>query len=171
MRISDLYRRPVAAAAALLTVLVLVAASLSTARLGPSGDAGGAAFTVVIEHFGVDAAEIERTITRPLEDALGSLQGLKAIRSTSDHGSARVTVLLQPGASPRDAGLQIRDDVERLYGRLPGSVQRPRILSSGSEGRAFFIASARSASMSLADLATLLEKELKPALEKIDGAG
>jgi multidrug efflux pump subunit AcrB len=155
----------------LLIVLVLSGAILSTARLGPSGSGGGAAFTVIVEHFGVDATEIERTITRPLEDALGSLPGLKSLRSLSDYGSSRVTVFMRPGSSERETYLQLRDAVDRLYSQLPGSVQRPRIVSSGDEGRAFYIASARSSPMNVTDLATLLEKELKPSLEKIEGAG
>ncbi len=178
MGVLEFYRRPVATATGLLIVLVLCAAVLSRARLGPSSDAGGAAFTVIIEHFGVDAPEIERVITRPLEDTLGSLPGLKSIRSVSDYGSARVTVFLRPGAAGRDTYLLLRDSVDRLYSQLPGSVQRPRIVSSAAEGRAFFIASARFSTarsaaarpMNVTDLATLLEKELKPSLEKIDGA-
>jgi multidrug efflux pump subunit AcrB len=169
--ISRLYRKPVAAATALLIVLILSAALLGRARLGPSGGDEGAAWSVVVEHFGVDAREIERTITRPLEDELGRLPGLKSLRALSDYGSGRVTVFMRPGAPARETYLQLRDAVDRVYGQLPSSVQRPRILSSGEEGRPVYIASVRAAALSVTDLATRLEKELKPALEKIDGAG
>jgi multidrug efflux pump subunit AcrB len=169
--IARLYRKPVAIATGLLIVLILSGTILSRARLGPSGEESGAAFSVIVEHFGVDAPEIERTITRPLEDALGTLPGLKSLRSLSDYGSSRVTVFMRPGAPARETYLQLRDSVDRIYGQLPGSVQRPRILSSGEEGRPVFIASVRSPSMTVTDLATLLEKELKPALETIEGAG
>jgi multidrug efflux pump subunit AcrB len=171
MRIASLYRKPVASATGLLIVLIVSGAVMARARLGPSGGEGGAAYAVIVEHFGVDACEIERTITRPLEDALGSLPGLKSLRSLSDYGSARVTVFMRPGSPERETYLQLRDSVDRVYGQLPGSVQRPRIISSGEEGRPVYIASVRSESMPVADLATLLEKELKPALEKIQGAG
>jgi multidrug efflux pump subunit AcrB len=169
--IASLYRKPVASATCLLIVLIVSAAVVAGARLGPSGGEGGAAYSVIVEHFGVDAQEIERTITRPLEDALGSLPGLKSLRSLSDYGSSRVTVFMQPGTPERETYLQLRDSVDRVYSQLPGSVQRPRILSSGDEGRPIFIASARSPSIAVTDLATMLEKELKPSLEKIDGAG
>ena len=171
MGIASLYRKPVASATCLLIVLIVSGAVVAGARLGPSGGQGGAAYSVIVEHFGVDAWEIERTITRPLEDALGSLPGLKSLRSLSDYGSARVTVFMQPGTPERQTYLQLRDAVDRVYSQLPGSVQRPRILSSGEESRPIFIASARSPSIALTDLATMLEKELKPSLEKIDGAG
>jgi multidrug efflux pump subunit AcrB len=169
--IAELYRKPVAAATGLLIVVILSAALLVRARLGPSGQENGAAYTVIVEHFGVDAPEIERSITRPLEDALGGLPGLKALRALSDYGSSRVTVYLRPGAPARESYLQLRDAVDGVYGQLPGSVQKPRILSSGEEGRPVYIASVRSESIPVTDLATLLEKELKPALEKLEGAG
>lgn len=170
MGIASLYRKPVASATCLLIVLIVSGALIAGARLGPSGGEGGAAYSVIVEHFGVDAREIERTITRPLEDELGSLPGLKSLRSLSDYGSARVTVFMQPGTPERETYLQLRDSVDRVYSQLPGSVQRPRILTSGEEGRPVFIASARSPSIAVTDLATMLEKELKPSLEKIDGA-
>jgi len=168
---ASMYQKPVASATCLLIVLVVSVAVVAGVRLGPSGGEGGAAYSVIVEHFGVDAQEIERTITRPLEDAVGSLPGLKSLRSLSDYGSARVTVFMQPGTPERETYLQLRDSVDRVYSRLPGSVQRPRILSSGEEGRPIFIASARFPSIAVTDLAAMLEKELKPSLEKIDGAG
>jgi multidrug efflux pump subunit AcrB len=170
VRIADLYRKPVASTTGLCIVLIVSGVIVAGARFGPSGAENGAAFSVIVEHFGVDAQEIERTITKPLEDTLGTLPGLKGIRSLSDYGSSRVTVFMRPGTSSRETYLQLRDAVDRVYGELPGSVQRPRILSSGEEGRPVFIASVRSSSMELADLASLLEKELKPSLEKIEGA-
>jgi multidrug efflux pump subunit AcrB len=168
--LARLYGKPVASTTGLLIVLVCAGAFVAGARLGPSGNGAETALTVIIDHFGVDAREIERTITRPLEDELGSLPGLKTLRSLSDYGSARVTLFMRSGSSEREAYLMVRDAVDRLYVRLPGSVQRPRIVTSGGEGRPFFIVSVRSQTMNLADLASLLEKELKPSLEKLEGA-
>ena len=171
MGIASLYRRPVASATCLLIVLIASGAVIAGAHLGPSGEEGNVAYSVIVEHFGADAREIERTITRPLEDALASLPGLKGLRSLSDYGSARVTIFLQPGTPEREMYLRLRESVDRVYSQLPGSVQRPRILTSGVEGRPIFIASARSRTIAAADLATLLDRELKPSLEKIEGAG
>ncbi len=170
MGIASLYRRPVASATGLLIVLIVSGAVIAGTRLGPSGGEEGAAFSVIVEHFGVSAREIERTITRPLEDAAGTLQGLKSLRSMSEYGSSRVTAFMRPGANSRETYLQLRDAVDRVYSELPESVQRPRILASGEEARPVFIASVRSSSMEFADLATMLEKELKPSLERIEGA-
>ena len=119
----------------LFIVLVLSGALIAGAHLGPSGGGAGTALTVIVEHFGVDAREIERTITRPLEDSLGSLPGLKSLRSLSDYGSSRVTVFMRTGTSERETYLQLRDAVDRLYGQLPGSVQRPRIVRPGRVAR------------------------------------
>ncbi|HUI70562.1 MAG TPA: efflux RND transporter permease subunit, partial [Spirochaetia bacterium] len=170
MGIAKLYRRSVASATGLLIVLIVSGAVIAGTRLGPSGGEEGAAFSVIVEHFGVGASEIERTITRPLEDAVGTLPGLKNLRSVSEYGSSRITTFMRSGANSRETYLQLRDAVDRVYGELPGSVQRPRILSAGEETRPVFIASVRCPSMQLADLATILEKELKPSLERIEGA-
>jgi HAE1 family hydrophobic/amphiphilic exporter-1 len=165
------YGRRVAVTAFLLLSIALSAFILMRARLGPQGETGTRAFAVIVEHFGVDAREIERTVTRPLEDALSDVPGMKELRSTSEYGKSRVTIVLDANDRGSEAYLRLRDAVERVYAGLPPSVQKPRIISSSEGQRPVFIAAVRADTMREEELREWVEREVKPSFEKIPDAG
>ena len=89
--------RPVAAACALIALLVL-----SALALGSGGEAHAPRdfFVVSIKQYGVDAREMERTVTIPLEDALYALPEVKSVSSVTENAQSRVSVLFK-----REGGL------------------------------------------------------------------
>jgi HAE1 family hydrophobic/amphiphilic exporter-1 len=165
------YGRRIAVTAVLAFCVLVSAYLILRVRVGPSGDLRGTAYAVEVEHFGVDAEEIERAITRPLEDALSVIPGIREIRSISDFGLSRVTVSFDPGDGGAEASLALRDSVQRVERGLPPSAQKPRIFSSAEAERPVFVASAQSRNMSAAELRQWVERVVKPAFEKIPGAG
>ena len=62
----------------LLILLVLAGAALGSLQFGPARAVGAAVFSVSIEYFGVDAEEMERQVTIPLEDAIAALSGMQS---------------------------------------------------------------------------------------------
>lgn len=169
--LARLYARPVLSATLLFAILIVSAAILSGSSLGPSAGSEELVYSILIRHYGVDALEMERSVTRPMEDALGALPGLRTIRSVSDYGSSRVTLFLRAGSSARDSYLALRDLVDRVYSRLPPAAQRPEILTSGEDARSVFVAALSSDELGASELAALIERDLKPDLQRIEGVG
>jgi HAE1 family hydrophobic/amphiphilic exporter-1 len=164
------YGRPVTAAAILLAVLSLSSFFLLRLRLGPASEQRYSSFTVVLEHFGVDSRQIERTLTRPLEDAIAGIPGIIEMHCTSEYGKARVVVLSEAGA--RDSVfLRLRDAVERVYVGLPASVQKPQIISSSVSRRPVFVAALQAPGWRDEDLFQWAETRIKPSFQKIAGVG
>ena len=155
----------------LIGVLASAAFLLSRARLGQGSQGDRASWSVTIENFGVDSREIERGITIPLENELGAMAGLRDMRSTSEYGKARVVVTTEPGTDPSSTYLQLRDIADRVHRGLPRSAQKPQIGSSGSSQRPVFAASLRASGLDAERLRELVDKELKPSFEKVDGVG
>mgnify|MGYP005843042647 CR=1 FL=1 len=164
------YARPVAAlclAAATLTIAVVV---LSRAEFGPRESSSSAAISVTLKHYGVDTREMERSITIPMEDATSAIPGVKEVSSVTEYGKSRLILRLEEDEYDTTYDL-VRDTVQRVYETLPQSVQKPEIASS-SEGRGpVWVAAVASASQNSADLGLLLDRQLKPSLEKLPGAG
>ncbi|OHD19255.1 MAG: hypothetical protein A2087_09555 [Spirochaetes bacterium GWD1_61_31] len=165
------FDRPVAAicvAGALLTFAIMLFAG---AEYGPREDEGRSALAITLRHYGVDAREMERSIAIPLEDAVSSLSGISEMVSVSEFGKVRL-VLRFSGDSNNDYMYErVREAVQRVYEKLPTSVQRPELVSS-SEGRGpVWVASVSSDRLNQLELGQLLERDLKPALEKLPGAG
>jgi multidrug efflux pump subunit AcrB len=163
--------RPVTVCMVLGIFLALSFILLLDVRLGPSGGQGRISYAVIIKHFGVDPSRMERDITEPLENAISIIPGLDEISSVSEYSNSRVTLTVARNASPVEVYLHLRDAVDRVYSRLPSSVQKPVIVSSSLDKRPVFVVTFKSASLTRSDLSSFVEKEIKPAFERIDGAG
>jgi len=163
--------RPIPAAAVLLGVSALSLYFLQRASLGPAGEQRFASYAILIECAGVDSRRIERAITMPLEDEVAGIPGIVEIRSVSEYGKSRVTVIASEGEGRGELSLGLRDAVERVYERLPLAAQKPEILSSSISQRPVFVASVRAAGGSGEELRDLVEREVKPAFAKVPGVG
>jgi len=139
----------------------------------------GGSYVVKIMHYGIDAAEMERTVTIPLEDALSAISGVMSVQSSTENNQSRIFIRFKPGGRGRYEA--VRDAAQRVYETLPSSAQRPEILSSNNSrvpvwsAAIFNKASFDKASFDKAKenllTAQMLEKIVKPRFESLEGAG
>ncbi len=172
MILESWYGKPVAAVCVLAGLLALGAVALSQAEFGPRESPGRAAFAVTLRHDGVDAEDMERSITEPLEDGLSSVPGRGELRSTTERGKSRVVVYLEDPSVPfEEAYAAVRDASERVYAALPDSVQRPEIASTSEGGRPAWIAAVKPGTSGDDVLEETVEKRMKASFAKIPGSG
>ena len=180
--------RPVAAlcvCAALLCIGAIVI--FERGRTGP-GMSGQDFYAVSLKHYGMDAREMERSVTIPLEDALYALPGVKQVTSVSDNAQSRVSVLFEAGRRGDREGRYeaVSDAAQRVYETLPESAQRPEILSHDDNRAPVWTAAvtggaslhtvnttnatdAANTAMDKARLAAFLERTVKGELEAVEG--
>jgi HAE1 family hydrophobic/amphiphilic exporter-1 len=115
--------------------LLLTGLGISHINFGPAGGTGSTRISVVIEHFGTGSAEIEETITIPLEEALLPIAGIRRIRGISTLGRCRIDCILDKGKSYPEIYTAVRAAVEQVHATLPQSVQKPRILTGSASRR------------------------------------
>ena len=127
----------------------------------------GGSYVVKIKHYGINALEIERSITIPVEDALFSISGILSLHSSSENSQSSVFIRFRPGSNGRYEA--VRDAVQKVYETFPASVQRPEIISSNNSRVPVW--SAAVISDNLNEAAHILEKIIKPKLESLEGAG
>ncbi|MFA6508317.1 MAG: efflux RND transporter permease subunit [Treponemataceae bacterium] len=159
------YARPVAA---LCFAMALIAVSVA-AIIGRSGCERKTgklrSYSITQRYYGMDARELERLVAVPLEDALSAVLGARDIVTTSEYGMVRASVRIESGAVESYGAL--REAAQTVYEKLPRAAQRPEIYAA-EDGRApVWIAAVTAAS----DLDRLMEKEIKPAFERINGVG
>jgi len=126
----------------------------------------GGSYAIKIKHYGIDAAEMERSVTIPLEDAINSIPGIMSVLSSSENSQSTVFVHFKSGTNGRYEA--VRDAAQRVYETLPSSVQRPEILSSNNSMIPVWSAVVLTSQM---QTASILEKIVKPGLESLEGAG
>jgi len=127
----------------------------------------GGSYVIKIKHYGIDAVEMERSITIPMEDALFSIPGVYSIQSSSENSLSSVYVRFNAGTKGRYEA--VRDTVQNIYETFPSSVQRPEILSSNNSRVPVWSAAVIADDSNNA--AYLLEKIVKPRFESLEGTG
>ena len=145
---------------AIAVFVIINSAERITERLGGS-------YVVRIRHHGVNAREMERSITIPLEDALFSISGIQVLQSSSENSLSSVFIRFRPDARGRYEA--VRDAAQRVYETLPSSVQRPEILSSNNSRIPVW--SAAVIADDINNAAVMLERIVKPRLESLEGTG
>lgn len=91
-------------------------------------------FSIKYEYFGMDAEEIEKTITIPLEKKLLELDNIIEIKSSCQVNQSTTTIVFDSCAILDTTYLSIRKITEQLSNSLPKDVQPCKILMSESSG-------------------------------------
>ena len=71
--------------------------------------------------------EVEKLITRPIEEAVSAVTGIDEITSTSGEGSSRVSVSFTWGTNIDAAANDVRDRLDRIVANLPEEAERPSL--------------------------------------------
>ncbi len=124
---------------------------------------------VQIPYPGSTPSEIERTITRPVEEALATLPGIKRMRSTSDAESARFFLEFKWGESVAIKAVQAREKIDAVRDELPSDLQRFQVLKFSTSDEPMLQLRVANAGGDLANAYSLLEREIKRPLERIPG--
>ncbi len=124
--------------------------------------------TVVTEYTNAAPEEIETLITRPLEEAISSTNGLRELKSISREGKSTIFVSFNWNENIDFAALSVREKIDLVKERLPKEAGDPIVLKFDPLSRPIMILSV-TGKMSPIDLKILTERLLKENLEKIEG--
>lgn len=117
--------RPVTTTMAILSVIVLGLLSLNRIPLIFLPDINRPYLRIQASYQGSNPEEIERLITRPLEEVMGTTPGLRSIGSNSNSGSSSVRLEFEQGTDMDMASMEVRERIDRVLGQLPDDMQDP----------------------------------------------
>ena len=117
-----------------------------------------------------DPESVEKTITKMIESAVMSVNGLKNLTSTSSEGSSNVSLEFEYGTNLDQAMNDIRDKLDRVKRALPDNAGTPTIFRfSGDNGEIMRILIRGNRSVD--DLKAIAESNVVSILEQADGVG
>ncbi|MEM9301691.1 MAG: efflux RND transporter permease subunit, partial [Pseudomonadota bacterium] len=167
-------RRRVTVAMASVLVVVFGVISLSELKVNLLPELSYPSLTVRTEFTGAAPIEIEKLLTQPVEEQLGVVKGVKALKSVSRTGQSDVLLEFEWGTDMDMAGLDVREKLEVL--QLPIQAERPVLLRfNPSTDPILRLAFYDESSGAVFDEATLkavrrfADEELKKRLEPIEG--
>lgn len=123
---------------------------------------------IQIPYAGSTPEEVERLITRPVEEALATLSGVEQMFSTSNEDQAQIFLQFGWGSSMGAKGIEARAKVDSIRHLLPDDVRRIFIFT-GSLGDQPVLQLRISSERNLSDSYDLLDRLLKRRLQRIEG--
>ncbi|MFH0838642.1 MAG: efflux RND transporter permease subunit [Candidatus Omnitrophota bacterium] len=124
--------------------------------------------SVITNYENAAPEEVELLITRPIEEAVATVPGIKSINSTSKEGTSLVMAEFNWGTNMDFAALGMREKIDLVKGRLPRDCEEPIVMKFNPFELPILVLSV-TGSESLQDLLSTTKKMLKDELEKIEG--
>jgi len=123
---------------------------------------------VQVSYPGSTPEEIQRQITRPLEDVLATIDNIQQMRSTSTASQSRIELNFGWDVDARIKGVEVREKIDMVRHELPSDVQRINVFT-GSTGDQPLLQVRVASSADLADYWQVLDQQLVPRLERLPG--
>ncbi|MBU1006132.1 MAG: efflux RND transporter permease subunit, partial [Candidatus Omnitrophica bacterium] len=80
---------------------------------------------IVAVRGGMPPQEVELLVTRPIEEAVGTVNYLENIYSTSKAGESRIWLEFEPGTNMDFAALEVREKFSKIRDKLPSEIEKP----------------------------------------------
>ena len=126
--------------------------------------------TVITTYSGAAPESVEKTITKPIEEALTSVSGVKELTSTSSEGRSRVMLEFDFGTNLDTATNDIRDKLDRVKRQLPDDADDPLIRIYNSSSRPIMRIAVRG-DRDLGELRYMAENSIADRLSQVEGVG
>ena len=123
--------------------------------------------TVQTEYEGAAPVEMENLITRPVEDAVGVVNGVNRVVSSSRADISEVTLEFSWGTNMDFASLDVRERLDQV--RLPIEAERPVLLRYDPSLDPILRMGLAAGGSDLIALRLLAEEDLKRKLERLEG--
>jgi len=120
-------RRPVFTVMLTLAVISVGVVSLSRLPIDLMPEIVYPTLNISTSYPNTGPEEIEQLITRPIEEAMSSVQGVEEIFSVSSEGSSTVRIMFSWRADLDAAADDVRERLDRIIPRLPEDVNRPML--------------------------------------------
>ncbi len=164
-------RRPVAMLTILVSMVVLGAVALTRLPLAFMPDFEEPELFIQASYPSASPEQVERMIVRPLEDAVGSVTGLKEMWSNCDSDGGRLRLGFAAGTDLHLARAEVWDRIDRIRGDLPediGDIQLSRSWD-GQEDEMPILEGRLSSKRNLSESYDLLERKIIRPLERVPG--
>jgi len=172
MFLSDVsIRRPVFATMMMVTLVVLGVVAYGRLAVDEYPDVTYPTVVAQTSYPGASPEVMEREVSRPIEEALNTVQGIQEITSTSLEGSSLVRVQLQLGVDVMAAQQEVQSKIARIRRQLPEDIEDPVIIRFDPNERPIMSIAVQSSARPMRELTDLADEVISTRLEAIPGVG
>ncbi|HCA09884.1 MULTISPECIES: efflux RND transporter permease subunit [unclassified Chryseobacterium] len=125
--------------------------------------------TISTVYPGASPAEVETSVTRKIEDAVGSLENVKKVESSSYESLSVIMVQLNTGADVNYALNDAQRKVNAILADLPDDADPPSLQKFSLDDLPIMTLSISSNKLNNKDLYDLLDKKIEPIFSRVNG--
>ncbi|WP_214813574.1 efflux RND transporter permease subunit [Exiguobacterium sp. s196] len=154
-----------------LMTIILTAAGLFaglTMKLETLPDITTPTVSVTTIYPGASPEQVLEEVSTVLEDRLQNLNGVEQVRSSSFQNASNIQIDYDFNTDMDEAEQQVKDALSNI--ELPESAQDPQVSRLSFDAFPVIGAAISDESLDLAELTKLVEEEVQPALEGVEGA-
>lgn len=127
--------------------------------------------TVAVGQPGAAPSELITQVTKPIEDSISSITGVKHITSVATDSSSQTTVEFELSTDSDRALNDVKDAVTRARASLPDSITEPLVQRLDVTGQAIMTYAVSDRTRSIEDLSYFVDEVLNRELQGITGLG
>ncbi len=142
---------------------------LQNLRLNLYPDVSFPTITVYTSYEGVAPEDIETLVTRPIEESVGSISGIRRVRSLSSQGASVVKLNFEWGTDLYQAENDVRKELGFVERAIPNDAETPLVFSYDPNQEPILVLTLTSNARSQRDLRTYSKQILEQRLERING--
>jgi hydrophobic/amphiphilic exporter-1 (mainly G- bacteria), HAE1 family len=161
-------KRPVTTTMVFICLVVIGLVSIRFIPLELFPEVSQPFLQVNIPYPGSTPEEVEREITRPAEEVLATIPGLKSLRSTSSEGGANLSLEFAWGSDTDLKAIQVRERIDAVRDQFPADVERIFVNRFNMADQPI-LQLRLSSDQNLSGSYELLDRKLKQVLERIEG--
>jgi len=161
--------RPVTFVMITLIVIGFGLFGLSRLSLNLYPDVSFPTITIYTTYEGVAPEDIETLITRPIEEQVGSVSGLRRIRSLSSQGASVIKLYFNWGTDLFIAEADVRKQLDFARRAVPQEADQPIVFSYDPNQEPILVLALSSTIRSSSELRTLATQQLEQRFERISG--
>jgi HAE1 family hydrophobic/amphiphilic exporter-1 len=172
MFLSDVsIKRPVFATMMMVALVVLGIVSYNRLAIDEYPDLTYPVVIVNTTYPGASPEVMVREVSKPIEEAVNTVQGIREVTSTSLEGASTVRVLFNLGVNVDIARQDVQEKVARIRRQLPQDVEDPIIRTFDPNSSPIVSVAVQSDERSIRELTDLADEVISTRVEAIPGVG
>jgi len=113
--------------------------------------------------------EIEALVTKPIEEAVSTVNHLAELLSISKEGEAQIILSFEPGTNMRYASLEVREKFARVKNKLPKEAEKPIIAQFKHTDRPITIIAVTSKKRTTESIRKIVDETIKERIKRVSG--
>lgn len=151
-----------------LILLGLVSLTQLPVELYPNISFGEVSIIVNVRG-GIPPTEVESLVSKPIEEAVGSVSHLEEMMSISKEGESTVVLSFEPGINMDFAALEVREKFARVKNKLPKEIEKPVIAQFKRSDVPIVIIAVTSLRRSTEELRRIVDENIREPLRRVSG--